>query len=165
MWVIYAGDAQNSKWTEEPDLGEKDIELLVGYLDSEVFVVSTHPRLLFASLVDNNAPPFSSPDFHTRQVRTLLPLTAVIFPLFLPNLCATVTELQFTIYLLFIFFLVSHPTVLWPPVSLLHKMIMVIVSHFAREKNYPRYLLKTAKNTSFKMIAVRVRTIRIGGRD
>lgn len=149
----------------EPDLGEKGIELLFGYLESEVLVASTHPRLLFASLVDNNAPSLSSPDFHTRQVRTLLPLTAVIFPLFLPSLRATVTELQFSIYLLCIFFLVSHPTVLWPPVSLLQRMIMVIVLHFAREKNYPRYLLKIAKNTSFKMIAVRVRTIRIGGRD
>jgi len=55
--------------------------------------------------------------------------------------------------------------VLWLQVSLLHKIIMVIVLHFVGEKNYTRYLLKIAKNTSFKIIALGVRTIKIGGRD
>ena len=95
------------------------------------------------------------------------PLTTVVFPLS--------HQLKYNLSLnynsVFIFsvytgFLVSpYPVVLWPQVSLLHKIITVIVSDFVREKNYTRCLLKMSKNTLFKMITVRVNTIRIGERE
>lgn len=89
MWVIYARDAWNSKWKEEPDLGEKHVELLFGYLESDVFVPSAHAPLLFASLAVNNVLSLSSSDVYVGQVHTLLSLTAVFFPLFLTNLSVT----------------------------------------------------------------------------